>query len=91
VLLVRRPAKGLLGGMLALPTEGAPTAANWNEAGVVQHVFTHFSLSMRLLCAASVDRGDGEIWWPIDRIDEAGLPTLFAKLAARGASWRRAA
>src|SRR5699024_8085897 len=33
VLLVRRPAKGLLGGMLALPTEGAPAAANWNEAG----------------------------------------------------------
>ncbi len=29
--------------------------------------------------------------WPIDRIGEAGLPTLFAKLAARGQEWRRAA
>ena len=31
------------------------------------------------------------IWWPVERIGEAGLPTLFAKLAARGAAWREAA
>ncbi|HMG48660.1 MAG TPA: A/G-specific adenine glycosylase [Allosphingosinicella sp.] len=101
VLLVRRPAEGLLGGMLALPTD-APAEACWREAGAVDHVFTHFALNMRLLCA---ERGqspdcpgdsrvtvpiDG-IWWPIDRIAQAGLPTLFAKLAMRGAEWRRAA
>ena len=27
----------------------------------------------------------------IDRIEEAGLPTLFARLAARGREWRQAA
>ncbi|HEY0414338.1 MAG TPA: A/G-specific adenine glycosylase [Allosphingosinicella sp.] len=89
VLLVRRPASGLLGGMLALPEE-APAPAAWREAGAVDHVFTHFALTMRLLCAVAETRQDG-IWWPADRLGEAGLPTLFARLAARGAEWRRAA
>lgn len=90
VLLVRRPARGLLGGMLALPTEDAPAPARWREAGSVDHVFTHFALNMRLLCADAERRYEGT-WWPIDRLGEAGLPTLFARLAARGAEWRRAA
>jgi A/G-specific adenine glycosylase len=92
VLLVRRPARGLLGGMLALPTdsEGAPADAPWREAGSVDHVFTHFALTMRLLCAEAGDPPCGT-WWPIDRLGEAGLPTLFARLAARGAEWRDAA
>lgn len=90
VLLVRRPAKGLLGGMLALPTGEAPAAAEWREAGSVEHVFTHFALTMRLLCASAGERREG-IWWPVERLDEAGLPTLFGKLAARGAEWRQAA
>lgn len=100
VLLVRRPGKGLLGGMLALPSggwsaspaaeDGAPAATDWNEAGAVDHVFTHFALSLRLLCAEAESRSEG-IWWPIERLGEAGLPTLFAKAAARAAEWRRAA
>ena len=101
VLLVRRPDRGLLGGMLALPSgewaerpepgDGAPLDANWTEAGAVDHVFTHFALSIRLMCASVPERtGDG-IWWPAERIGEAGLPTVFAKLARRGAEWRQAA
>jgi A/G-specific adenine glycosylase len=91
VLLVRRPARGLLGGMLALPTdsEGAPAEARWREAGSVDHVFTHFALTMKLLCADARERPSGT-WWPIERIGEAGLPTLFARLAARGVEWRTA-
>jgi len=96
VLLVRRPARGLLGGMLGLPTgawgdgpaPAAPAAAAWDEAGAVDHVFTHFALSLRLLCAAAKERAPEQIWWPIDRLDEAGLPTLFVKAAARGREWR---
>jgi A/G-specific adenine glycosylase len=90
VLLVRRPAKGLLGGMLALP-EAEPARAAWQDAGAVDHVFTHFALTMRLLCAEIGQRPEGisgGLWWPADRIGEAGLPTLFAKLAARGIAWR---
>ncbi len=92
VLLVRRPPAGLLGGMRALPTE-PPAEANWRAAGAVEHVFTHFALTTTLRCARarsrSAARSTGE-WWPIARIDEAGLPTLFAKLAARGLAWRAA-
>jgi A/G-specific adenine glycosylase len=85
ILLVRRPASGLLGGMLGLPTE-EPAQADWREAGAVDHVFTHFALTMTLKCAEARERPDG-IWWRIDRIGDAGLPTLFAKLAARGRVW----
>ena len=89
VMLVRRAQQGLLGGMLALPTD-EPLAADWREAGSVDHVFTHFALTMRLKCARADARPEG-IWWPVEKIGEAGLPTLFAKLAERGAAWREAA
>jgi len=93
VWLVRRPAKGLLGGMRALPSgpwtgrdpglDGAPLRANWREAGTVAHVFTHFELDLRVVMASSDgDLADGE-WWPIDRIGDAGLPTLFARAVSR--------
>jgi A/G-specific adenine glycosylase len=80
VLLVRRPARGLLGGMLALPVE-APVAAEWREIGAVSHVFTHFALTMRVVTA----EGDADVageWWPVERVADAGLPTVFAKAAA---------
>jgi A/G-specific adenine glycosylase len=91
VLLVTRPAKGLLGGMRALPTgawndapdlEEAPFAADWRVLDrPVRHVFTHFSLDLTVACARV--RRDNRIgqWWPIERIGEAGLPTLFDKAA----------
>jgi A/G-specific adenine glycosylase len=89
VLLVRRPPKGLLGGMLAFPTGDAPAEAQWRDAGTIEHVFTHFALTISLLCADAEERREG-IWWPVERLHEAGLPTLFGKLAARGAEWRQA-
>jgi A/G-specific adenine glycosylase len=88
VLLVKRPARGLLGGMVALPSDHPPADAAWEEGGSVHHVFTHFALSMRLLCAAAPARQGGGLWWPVERIGEAGLPTLYAKLAMRGSEWR---
>ena len=45
----------------------------------------------RLLCAEVEHRPEGlndAHWWPLESIGEAGLPTLFAKLAARGLAWR---
>jgi len=98
VWLVRRPSKGMLGGMRALPSgpwadtdpglAEAPIRAEWRDAGSVAHVFTHFALELRVVVAR--DAGppvDGE-WWPIDRIEEAGLPTLFARAAARAIAAR---
>lgn len=64
VLLVRRPPRGLLGGMRAFPTgpwvavptglAGAPLAADWRLlAGSVEHGFTHFRLQLALAVATA--------------------------------------
>jgi A/G-specific adenine glycosylase len=94
VLLVRRPGKGLLGGMRALPTgpwvetmpglEGAPVATGWEmRNATVSHGFTHFDIELSLAVARTDahQMADG-LWWPIAELDRAGLPTLFAKAAA---------
>ncbi|MEN7535813.1 A/G-specific adenine glycosylase [Aurantiacibacter flavus] len=94
VWLVKRPGKGMLGGMRALPDDGwsargdgsgvAPVAGAWRAGGMVRHSFTHFHLELGLAVHADTDPapdGEGE-WWPLDRLDDAGLPTLFAKAAA---------
>ena len=96
VALVRRPPKGLLGGMLALPTSewratgwsdeeaaaAAPVGADWRAVGEVEHVFTHFSLTLRLLRAEG-DAG-GLIWTPRSGLD--ALPSVFLKAARAGLS-----
>ncbi len=94
VLLVRRPPKGLLGGMRALPSgpwteappglAGAPEAADWRmlDSGIV-HVFTHFRFECALAVARAGAQDAAGEWWPIDRLDEAGLPGVFQKAAAR--------
>ncbi len=128
VLLIRRPDKGLLGGMRALPSgewvetslfprEGgepapktknnpaldwtpafageqdvAPIQADWQPIGTVTHIFTHFGLTLNIQ-GVRLKRGckpqlDGE-WWKLERLDQAGLPSLFAKAAARAVNWEK--
>ena len=91
VLLVRRPAKGLLGGMRALPTgpwqaedpglAGAPAGVQWRDVGTGRHVFTHFALDYRVVAGCVSSRSDAGEWWPIAELETAGLPTLFARAA----------
>ncbi len=50
VFLIKRPEKGLLGGMMALPEE-APVPADWRDAGEIRHVFTHFGLTLSVRAA----------------------------------------
>jgi len=92
VALVRRPPKGLLGGMLALPTSqwtsaplsddevlaAAPVMAKWWSAGEIEHVFTHFALTLRVLRAEG--EADGVVW----SRDLNALPTVFLKAAMNG-------
>ena len=85
VWLIRRPSKGMLGGMRALPDDG------WNVRGdgdgngagevlgMVRHAFTHFDLELQVVPGGEAT-GEGE-WWPLAEIESAGLPTLFAKAA----------
>jgi A/G-specific adenine glycosylase len=94
VALVRRPPKGLLGGMLALPTSDwraarwseaealavAPARADWHGVGEVEHGFTHFTLTLQLW------RAEGEatdvVWTPRRGLNV--LPSVFLKAARAG-------
>jgi A/G-specific adenine glycosylase len=94
VLLVRRPEKGLLGGMIGLPTtEWAPdfdpeTAllkpplpGTWRRLdGLVRHTFTHFHLELTVF-AVKVRLGDPKhgLWKAPEQFHELAIPTLFAK------------
>lgn len=90
VWLVTRAGSGMLGGMRALPDDGwsaqrdgsgeAPLSGEGELLGAVQHIFTHASLTLEVIRLDGEPKGAGE-WWPIDQIQEAGLPTLFAKAA----------
>ncbi len=87
--LVRRPDKGLLGGMAALPTtewraatwsraealKQAPAEGTWKKVGAIEHVFTHFALTLDVY-ATNANPTDGG-WWDTD----AALPTVFKKAA----------
>jgi A/G-specific adenine glycosylase len=93
VWLVTRAGKGMLGGMRALPDDGwsaradgtgeAPLEATWSSLGAVRHTFTHAHLTLRVERAQTTrdPRGEGT-WWPVGQLEEAGLPSLFAKAAA---------
>jgi len=92
VAVVRRPPKGLLGGMLALPTSewrpsvlsheealaAAPVNAAWKEAGEIEHVFTHFALKLRVLKA---EGAANDVIWTRDL---SALPSVFLKVARAG-------
>lgn len=96
VLLVRRPGRGMLGGMRALPDDGWSARGDgadaiggeWRGGGVVRHGFTHFDLELQLMLCVQAEAAslpglndiEGE-WWPVDEIEAAGLPTVFAKAA----------
>ena len=84
VLTERRPDKGLLGGMLGLPTTpwtgefGAPdfpAHCGWMERGEVRHVFTHFALTLKVWRADEPKRKfDTSLTQAAD-----GLPSVFVK------------
>ena len=92
VLLRRRPPSGLLGGMMELPgTEWridpwpagealahAPHTAEWQSAGQVRHVFTHFELRIDIY-AASASAGE-----TLTDPHLAALPSLMQKCLALG-------
>lgn len=95
VALARRPDRGLLGGMLGLPTsdwgdapdDAPPVAADWREAGAIEHVFTHFSLTLDVRAAVIGDlagvAADDVVWTPVEEALSA-LPTVFRKALERG-------
>lgn len=92
VWLVTRPGTGMLGGMRALPDDGwtartdgsgeAPLEGAWQSCGAVRHGFTHAHLTLEVRAIETDAQPEVEgTWWPVERIGEAGLATLFAKAA----------
>jgi A/G-specific adenine glycosylase len=95
-LLRRRPEKGLLGGMMEVPSTewrsvpwdggeaamAAPIRADWvRVGGLVRHTFTHFHLELGVL-AARVAKKDGlhGVWCPPGRFADHALPTVMKKV-----------
>lgn len=95
--LVRRPPKGLLGGMLGLPTTAwgqaplpraealaaAPTAADWRSVGPVEHVFTHFALTLEVWRGEARSKLPALAWTPLDEAARS-LPSVFLKALRAG-------
>ena len=98
VLLRRRPEKGLLGGMMEVPSTEwrgtrwaedeartyAPVPARWRRVpDVVRHTFTHFHLELVVLAGAARRGASGDgVWVPIDRLKDHALPSVMKKVIA---------
>ena len=99
VLLRRRAEKGLLGAMMEVPSTdwgpapptpagaraAAPVMADWQQlAGGVEHIFTHFALSLEVWrgCVADFALPDGARWVQPGDFGGEALPTVMRKIAA---------
>jgi A/G-specific adenine glycosylase len=91
VLTVIRPAKGLLGGMRALPGSdwlaappgfAPPVDGDWQACGSIGHGFTHFELTLAVHALRLPVRPvlDGD-WVAREKLLDSGLPTVFRKAA----------
>ncbi len=96
VLLRRRPERGLLGGMMEIPStdwredgwkesaalKAAPSHAEWRPVtGVVRHTFTHFHLELRVLAARVDDTATIDgIWCAPGKFGDYALPTVMKKV-----------
>jgi A/G-specific adenine glycosylase len=93
VLLRRRPERGLLGGMIEIPStpwrtvpwtfaeavQIAPVTAAWLPLpGTVRHGFTHFQLELAVVSGVGATEG---LWSPVERLGDHALPTLMKKVA----------
>jgi A/G-specific adenine glycosylase len=97
VLLRKRPAKGLLGGMMEVPSsewragawdeeaarEAAPVSARWSALpGIVRHSFTHFDLELQVLVGKTRARQADGVWVQPDALTTQALPTVMKKVIA---------
>jgi A/G-specific adenine glycosylase len=100
VLLRRREEKGLLGGMIEVPSTPwreaewndpealahAPAAAAWTKLpGTVRHGFTHFPLTLAVWVATSETPPEG-IWARPDQFKDHAFPTLTKKVVRHALS-----
>ncbi len=72
--------------MLKIALNDAHIGKIMQHEAFVQHSFTHFSLKLKLTSIELVQNdafdkqmSEKAVWWPIKDIEQAGLPSLFAK------------
>jgi A/G-specific adenine glycosylase len=96
ICLRRRPERGLLGGMMEVPSTPwraqrwdeaeiaplAPVRAPWRRVpGHVAHGFTHFRLELRVVTGKANGRGPkGGVWVRPEDLGQAALPTIMKKV-----------
>ena len=89
VLLVRRPAQGPARRHAGAARPSAPVDGRLAGGGRGRPCLHPFRADHAPRLRARRDERPEGIWWPVERIGEAGLPTLFAKLRRAALAWRR--
>ena len=65
-------------------TDAAPFPADWQAAGSISHVFTHFELRLSIFRVGPIDRPSDNhgFWVPVTELDGEALPTVMKKAIA---------
>lgn len=93
ILLEKRPAKGLLGGMMGIPTTPWESGSfdkqgsfepeenlEWHQVSKpVKHTFTHFHLYLTIKIGMSQKFYEGD-WVCLDNLQSVALPTVMKKV-----------
>ena len=92
VLLVRRPAGGLLGGTVSVPMTqwssrrdgrtdigAAPFPAAWTHTGQAVHGFSHFEIVLDVFAATVDHEPPPDMWWSDNPANE-GLTTMLRRV-----------
>ena len=96
IYLRKRPEAGMLAGMSEVPSgdwsvrkdgatgvDAAPVKGDWREAGTVRHVFTHFTLEMKVYFYTGTKSLKMNGWWVHrDAVMDEALPSLMKKAIA---------
>jgi A/G-specific adenine glycosylase len=95
ILLRRREEKGLLGGMMEVPSsewltkkrseeallEAAPVEAKWQILpGLVRHTFTHFHLELSVAVVSTSSRAVAGSFVALDNLGGEALPSVMRKI-----------
>ena len=91
VLLRRRPEKGLLGGMLEVPSSEwceQTITERPDQAKVIEHTFTHFHLILEVLISDTIidaehRPAESHEWVAINQLADKPLPTVMKKVLSK--------
>lgn len=105
VWLRQRPEKGLLGGMIEVPSgpwrdmqaadtspaiADAPLAADWRRLPLqIRHNFTHFDLYLEIMYAKGSRKPQDGFWIQEGQLAELALPNVMRKVCAAVLAWRK--